>query len=179
MAISIVINYIFIVHSRTKIDPLTGLGNRLAYEEYLANLRRKNNLVLSVINIDLDDFKSINDIYGHHEGDEVLRKFAKELKDVFEGKGLTARMGGDEFVVLVRANQKEIIETEMKALIDKIDTINNNNPLPYRIKFSYGMTIFDNTYDNLQDLIQQSDRRMYEDKQKKEEEKSKTSITLV
>jgi len=167
MAISIVVNYIFIIHSQTKIDPLTGLGNRLAYDEYLANLRRKSNLVLSVVNIDLDDFKSINDVYGHHEGDNVLRVFAQNLKAVFEGKGMPVRVGGDEFIVLISENQKEIIEHYIEMLIDRINAYNKKSDMPYRISFSYGMTIFDSTYNDLQELIQHSDKLMYQAKQKK------------
>ena len=167
MAVSIVVNYIFIVHSQTKVDPLTGLGNRLAYDEYIASLRRKNNLALSVVNIDLDDFKSINDIYGHHEGDKVLKVFAEALKEVFEGKGVPVRVGGDEFIVLISERRKDIIEKDIEKLIGKIEVYNGKNGMPYRIDFSYGMTIFDNTYNNLEELIQHSDKRMYEDKQKK------------
>jgi diguanylate cyclase (GGDEF)-like protein len=168
MAISIVVNYIFILHSQTKIDPLTGLGNRLAYDEYLANLSRKSNIVLSVVNIDLDDFKSINDMYGHHEGDKVLKEFANELKAVFEGRGVPIRVGGDEFIVLISEAQNERVEKYIETLIDRMNTYNENNSRPYRVNFSYGMTIFDNTYKNLQELIQDSDKRMYENKQKKQ-----------
>ena len=170
MAISIVVNYIFILHSQTKIDPLTGLGNRLAYDECLASYRRKSNLVLAVVNIDLDDFKSINDLYGHHEGDKVLRVFAAELKTVFDGKGVPVRVGGDEFMVLMREDRKEKVEQYIRTLIDRISVFNANNSLPYRINFSYGLTVFDNTYNTVDEMIQHSDRRMYEDKHNKEME---------
>lgn len=163
-AIAIIINYIFIIQSQTKVDPLTGLGNRVAYNEYMANLRRKNNIVLAVVNIDLDDFKSINDIYGHHEGDKVLRLFAGELQDIFKGKGVPIRIGGDEFIILINENQKDVVEKYIKMLIDKIDGYNARSDRPYHIQFSYGMTIFNNMYNNVDELIQHSDRLMYERK---------------
>ncbi len=167
IAIAVIINYIFIIHSRTTLDPLTGLGNRVAYNQYLESLRRKSNIVLSVVNIDLDDFKNINDVCGHHEGDKVLRLFARQLEDVFEGKGVSIRLGGDEFIVLINENQREVVEKYVTALIDKISAYNEKSAKPYHIKFSYGMTIFNDAYDSIDELIQHSDKLMYEEKQKK------------
>lgn len=167
VAIAVIINYIFIIHSHTKLDPLTGLGNRLAYNEYLAGLRRKSNIVLSVISIDLDNFKRVNDLWGHHEGDKALRIFARQLEDVFEGNGVLIRWGGDEFIVLLNENRKEVLEKYLKTLIDKINEYDERNDLPYQINFSYGMTIFNNAYHSIDDLIQHSDKLMYQEKQKK------------
>lgn len=167
IAIAVIINYIFIVHSQTKLDPLTGLGNRVAYNEYLANMNRQSNLVLAVINIDLDNFKSINDACGHHEGDKVLRLFARQLEDVFEGKGVAIRLGGDEFIVLIHEHNKDVLEKYTKTLINKVNAYNETSGVPYRLQFSYGMTIFNNTYESIDALIQHSDKLMYEEKQKK------------
>ncbi len=168
VAIAVVINYIFLVHSQTKLDPLTGLGNRLAYTEYLAAVRKKSNLILSVINIDLDDFKSINDKFGHHEGDQVLILFAGYLENVFAGNGLAIRVGGDEFIIFLHDNKKEIIEKYINDLTARVSAYNENNSLPYRVKFSYGLTIYNNNdYTNVYELIQHSDKLMYEEKKKK------------
>ena len=169
MAIAVVINYIFIVHSQTKLDSLTGLGNRVTYNEYLANLQRKNHIVLSVVTIDLDNFKGINDEWGHQEGDQVLKIFAAQLKSVFDGKGVCIRLGGDEFVVLIYENQKKVVEAYLKALIDQVNDYNERGELPFPIHFSYGMTIFNKTYQNLQELVRHSDRLMYQEKQKKQQ----------
>jgi len=167
VAIAVVINYVFLLHGQTKIDPLTGLGNRIAYDEYLTILKRKNKIILAVINIDLDDFKSINDLFGHHEGDKVLKLFAKQLGDVFDGKGVCLRLGGDEFIVLMAEDQREIIEKYIKTLENNINAYNESNDRPYRIQYSYGMTIFNNTYNEIYELIQHSDKLMYEEKKKK------------
>jgi len=172
VAIAVVINYIFIVHSQSKLDPLTGLGNRIAYDEYLISLRRKNNIVLSVLNIDLDDFKGINDVFGHHEGDKVLRLFARQLEDVFEGKGVSIRLGGDEFIVLINENQREILEKYINTLHSNINTYNESSDMPYYITFSYGMAIFDNEYASIYELIQHSDKLMYDEKKEKKEKNS-------
>ena len=86
------------------------------------------------------------------------------------GKGMPVRVGGDEFMVLMREDRKEKVEQYIRTLIDRISVFNANNILPYRINFSYGLTVFDNTYNTVDEMIQHSDRRMYEDKQNKEME---------
>ena len=168
LAIAIVMNYIFILHNQTQIDPLTGLGNRLAYDECIANLSHKSKLVLSVVNIDLDDFKSINNLYGHQEGDKVLRAFASELKAVFDGVGLPIRVGGDEFIVWIRENNPAIIEQYMATLTERVKTYNEKTGRPYQVSFSYGMTVLNEQYNDLQELVQHSDKLMYEEKQRKQ-----------
>lgn len=167
VAIAVVINYIFIVYSQIKIDPLTRLGNRIAYDEYIAIISKKSGIVLAVVNIDLDDFKHINDIFGHHEGDKVLRVFARHLEEVFDGKGVPLRLGGDEFIVLVKESRREIVEMYVETLKTNINTYNETSNMPYHIQFSYGTAIFDNTYNNIHELIQHSDKLMYEEKNKR------------
>ena len=167
LAIAVVMNYVFILHNQTKIDPLTGLGNRLAYEECLVNLSRKNR-ALSVVNIDLDDFKNINNQYGHHEGDKVLQEFARELKTVFEDIGVPIRVGGDEFIVWVRDNNSAAIETYMKSLAERVNEYNKSMNRPYKISFSYGTTVLNEQCHDLQELVRHSDRMMYEEKQRKQ-----------
>lgn len=167
LAIAVTINYIFILHNQTRIDPLTGLGNRLAFDEYLASMSRKNTLTLAVVNIDLDDFKKINNVYGHHTGDRVLRVFAQELKSVFEGFGEPLRVGGDEFIVWVHTNDRAQIEGYLKRLTDRLRTGKTAQRLQCPLSFSYGITVFNDGYKNLQEFVQHSDRLMYEAKHRK------------
>ncbi|WP_319403966.1 diguanylate cyclase domain-containing protein [uncultured Anaeromusa sp.] len=167
IAIAVVVNYILIVQSQIKIDPLTRLGNRAAYDDQLEILSRKENLVLTVVNIDMDNFKTINDTYGHQEGDKVLKIFAGHIKEVFDGKGVSIRLGGDEFIVLVNENRKEIVETYIKSLKSSIKAYNENSGMPYQIKFSYGMAIFNSSYKDVHELVRYSDKLMYQEKNKR------------
>lgn len=167
VGIAVVINYIFIMHEQAKRDPLTGLGNRMAYDEYLAIWSKKSNIIISVVNIDLDGFKSINDIFGHQEGDKVLKFFARQLEEVFVGIGVAIRWGGDEFILLLNEKNRERLENYIKALNDKIDAYNESNEMAYSIQFSCGIAIFDDSYDNVHEFIRHSDKLMYEEKQKK------------
>lgn len=167
VGIAVVINYIFIMREQAKRDPLTGLGNRMAYDEYLAIWNRKSNVILSVINIDMDDFKNINDVYGHQEGDKALKFFAGKLEEVFGGIGSCIRWGGDEFILLLNEKRRERLEKYVKILHDKIKAYNDRNDMPYCIQFSYSIVIFDDSFDNVYEFIRYSDKLMYEEKQKK------------
>jgi len=167
IGLAVVINYIYIMHEQAKRDPLTGLGNRMAYEEYISIWNRKSDITLSVVNIDLDGFKKINDVYGHQEGDKVLKFFARKLEEVFGEIGFAIRWGGDEFILLLNEKRRERLEQYVKILHDKIDEYNDSNDRAYRIQFSCGIAIYDDSFGNVYEFIQHSDKLMYEEKQKK------------
>ncbi len=85
-------------------DPLTGLYNRRYMESHsgsLVNRAEERNKPLSVLMIDIDHFKAVNDSYGHNVGDEVLREFSDRLRSCIRGIDLACRLGGEEFVVVM------------------------------------------------------------------------------
>ncbi|MGH7041366.1 MAG: GAF domain-containing protein, partial [Acetobacteraceae bacterium] len=85
-------------------DPLTGLPNRLLFEEHLGHAlerARRRGDPLAVCLLDMDDFKPINDRWGHHAGDSILRQTATRLRDTMRRSDLVARLGGDEFVLAI------------------------------------------------------------------------------
>lgn len=86
-------------HLLARHDPLTGLPNRRCFAEKLEVLLQVNRRI-AVLMLDLDGFKSINDVYGHGIGDKVLVEFANRLARLIETRGVIARFGGDEFVIL-------------------------------------------------------------------------------
>lgn len=135
--------------------------------KYITILNRKSKITLSVINIDLDGFKNINDVYGHQEGDEVLKFFARRLEEVFGEIGFAIRWGGDEFILLLSEKRRERLEKYVKILNNKIDAYNDSNDKAYRIQFSCGIAIYDDSFDNVYEFIRHSDKLMYEEKQKK------------
>lgn len=81
-------------------DPLTGLSNRRKVERHIET-RIRSEQVFSVISLDLNGFKKLNDTYGHLAGDDLLKQFATELRTVFHPHDVIGRVGGDEFIVLV------------------------------------------------------------------------------
>jgi diguanylate cyclase (GGDEF)-like protein len=83
-------------------DPLTGLGNRRAFERLLAPELARDTPDSAVLFVDLDGFKAINDTWGHDAGDEVLKAVAERLRATARGSDFVSRIGGDEFAVLAR-----------------------------------------------------------------------------
>jgi diguanylate cyclase (GGDEF)-like protein len=148
-------------------DPLTRLYNReylKEISEQLLNEAKREHLVLALVFIDLNNFKSVNDIYGHEEGDKVLKGVAEELKNSFRSYDIIVRYGGDEFIVLLKMPKKE--EFELEDVLFSINERIKNKFKKYSISLSYGIATNMETYE-LEKLIEIADARMYEDKKNK------------
>lgn len=151
----------------TQTDELTGLLNRRGFEEVL----RRNLLSASryeeaglLAYIDLDDFKSINDRFGHSTGDEVLRKVGAFLTRSIRATDYAARLGGDEFAILfVRAEHKRARERarEMLRGIAKLEIACRSEKISVRA--SLGLASY-NGDTGQAELIERADRAMYADK---------------
>lgn len=130
--------YFFIIRTDSKIDSLTGMGNRYSFNELIDRLSRQNiKEKYTVAILDLDRFKEINDNLGHLEGDNALRDMALIIKSCIRKTDIAARFGGDEFVLAAKAGKDEIIH-----IIDRIQkTIDSQNQMrkrPYQLYMSYG-----------------------------------------
>jgi diguanylate cyclase (GGDEF)-like protein len=112
-------------------DPLTGLANRRLFNELLeADLARtqRNNSPLAIAFLDLDGFKTVNDVHGHDAGDIVLRETARRLLNIVRGADTVARLGGDEFVIVYApndANSHNLIARIDRALAEPISIAAN------------------------------------------------------
>ena len=165
MAITIVLTYIFLETVSTSKDYLTGLVSRHRMDDYLEYMLEQKK-VFTLVMIDLNDFKMINDTYGHVNGDAALKVFSKELKAVFHQAKLVSRYAGDEFVlILEKFTEKDIID-EFDRLRDTLFVIHQNNELPFLITFSYGYHLNDSDKDyNYQTIMSITDLKMYENKE--------------
>ncbi|MCX7957504.1 MAG: diguanylate cyclase [Deltaproteobacteria bacterium] len=149
-------------------DPLTGLHNRRFLmlklkEEFLRSTRY--NKPFSVIILDLDKFKEINDTFGHEEGDELLRFISGKLKSAVRATDVVARFGGDEFVILLPESSK----TESIALADRIRMTSFKENLPYKYRIvsgSFGVATFrpDKPLSSEIDLLKLADSALYRSK---------------
>jgi diguanylate cyclase (GGDEF)-like protein len=133
--------YFFIVHTDLKIDSLTGIGNRFSFNEFINMLEKTNaRQAWSIVMIDMDHFKEINDRFGHQEGDNALRDMAGIIKGCIRHSDFAARYGGDEFVLAAKA------EDDIEKLISRIqESMNNQNAKklrPFMLEMSYGHDIF-------------------------------------
>ncbi|MHB8065962.1 MAG: GGDEF domain-containing protein, partial [Ruminiclostridium sp.] len=138
--------------------------NRLVLKKCLDAHVKKPAGNLSVVMIDLDYFKNINDSFGHSEGDYALKVFVKLLQKVYSEDGIVIRMGGDEFLVLIY----EISTLEVNELIKKmskmVDKFNNKGIKPYRIKYSCASGTYNNSDISINQFIHEIDMKMYQNK---------------
>jgi len=153
-------------------DPLTGIYNRYVLIEFLEKelerLKRTRNGKIYVLFMDLDHFKTINDILGHKKGDEILKQVAEILRNSFRKYDIVSRFGGDEFVAVLIGNNSENIDSILNRIRDKIESSFSN----FGISISYGIAIAPDEGIEAYELIQIADDKMYEMKRRKKEEKT-------
>jgi diguanylate cyclase (GGDEF)-like protein len=145
----------------TKIDALTQLKNREGFYEDV-HQKMNGNQHFSVIFVDLDDFKTINDRYGHEAGDLYLLEFVKAVKEIMQDGNGFYRLHGDEFVCLV-----DNLETETFCkMLEKLKFANNQYGLIFR-GLSLGCSAYPTDSSNLSKLLYLADLRMYQRKKEK------------
>lgn len=150
-------------HRLAMIDPLTGLCNRRAAEERLAaeaSRARRNGFDLTVISFDLDKFKQINDTYGHPAGDLVLKEFATQLKNATRLSDLAARMGGDEFLVLLPECPNSKVE-HLLGRLRGMEVTCSGQQIP--ISFSAGWVGYQRG-ESTEEFLARADRTLYAEK---------------
>jgi len=148
---------------RTMHDTLTGLPNRTyIYENVCRSHKFKMQEGAHIIFIDLDNFKNINDKFGHPFGDKILIKIAKRLRAFFEKSDVIARQGGDEFIIINNSKNKNLDEMiniiSMTYVVDSIDV---------RIGASVGVSVYLQDADDFDTLLSFADMAMYEAKKVK------------
>jgi len=149
-------------------DELTQLYNRrgfltLANQQIKIARRLKRSMLL--IYADVDDFKRINDTCGHAEGDIALRDLTEILKQTFRESDIIARIGGDEFVILITAFQAGKERVYLKRLHDNIERFNGKEAHPYILSISTGVVVYDPmTAYTIEEVLSDADRLMYEQK---------------
>ncbi|MBQ4849626.1 sensor domain-containing diguanylate cyclase [Pseudoalteromonas sp. MMG012] len=148
------------------LDPLTNIYNRRAVvtlAEHKRDIALKMALYFYCIFIDLDDFKAVNDQYGHTTGDKVLSSIAQAITSVSRDDDLAGRLGGDEFLMFVQGPNGEWISELMKRLEEQFELLLTRNALP-KVTFSYGSAVTDEKFIDLEQLIAQADKSMYQAK---------------
>lgn len=148
-------------------DSLTGLDNRLAFDKYVKDIENDLDSMTpwKMIMIDLNGLKNTNDNFGHEAGDELLKAAAKVLDDTYGNIGHCFRIGGDEFVVIIDADENEM-NTLKHALIDAINSHNENSD--YKLSMALGIGYLytrEGVRKSISDWKMQSDLDMYRDKE--------------
>ena len=123
------------------------------------NIAKRYGEVFSLALIDIDDFKIINDTYGHAGGDLVLKKFSLEARNTFRKSDIIIRYGGDEFAVIMP-------ETDNDQAVAAVERLKNNlQESEFRV--SAGIATYDGALTDESQMFQLADKRLYEEKKKK------------
>lgn len=151
-------------------DNLTGLANRTALFGFLSQeikRTKRTHSKLAILYLDLNEFKPINDSFGHSFGDRVLQQIARRLSNIARESDCVARIGGDEFIIvlsnIIDAQKIDLFEARVKRIINHPITIEQNE---FKISASLGVAIYPDNGLDIPTLIQFADQAMYKNKNK-------------
>jgi diguanylate cyclase (GGDEF)-like protein/PAS domain S-box-containing protein len=144
-------------------DSLTGLYNRIYFEEEISRIEKARHDTVGILSCDVDGLKLVNDTLGHDQGDRLLIAAAGVIRECFREGDLVARIGGDEFSVLLPDTTESAVENACQRIQEAVANYNATNPqLPLSI--SVGFAINDGGYRSLKDLFKEADNHMYQKK---------------
>jgi diguanylate cyclase (GGDEF)-like protein len=147
-------------------DSLTGLKNRTFYDKQIEELNTLNNLPVGVIVCDLDNLKVINDTMGHDKGDSMIKSASNLLLEMENEHISISRIGGDEFVILIKNTDKMKVEELCRKVNLLIKNYNSRNQ-EYPIQISIGYAFAENSFGNIEEIFKIADRNMYTNKMHK------------
>ncbi|HEY5718327.1 MAG TPA: diguanylate cyclase, partial [Motiliproteus sp.] len=146
-------------------DSLTGLGNRHHFNhrlDELAKLSKRQDVVFTLLLMDLDHFKAVNDNHGHPLGDELLRQVGLELRGVFRETDLVARIGGDEFaVIMVEQSDPSAIRLPAERVIERLSRPLTLDGKRVQIGASIGVATFPQDSNDATELYRLADKALY------------------
>lgn len=170
MTVSVIIVYLNMQNRNLNIDYLTGAYNRRWLEFYKGSIL-KNGFTetrFSAIMLDLDNLKPINDELGHDAGDEALKDTVDLLKRSIRSGDFVARIGGDEFVVILDVQETSALGAVKKRIEREVAEFNKAGKTPYKLSLSYGCRVYDaKTGEKLEDFFKDIDSLMYKNKNEK------------
>lgn len=153
------------IQTIANIDDLTNLFNRrgfLGVGHHAIAICERMKSPATVMFFDLDGFKSVNDNFGHAEGDKVLKNIGSLLQSTFRNSDVVARLGGDEFSVLLTGTDTQHVDRPLANLRESIDS--QNRLTPYDIDYSVGVVEYQNRHKSIDKLVAEADMLMYEQK---------------
>lgn len=148
-------------------DPLTGLFNRTYLMEIDSeSIEVQNNQKRYFMFLDIDDFKYINDTYGHKIGDFILQEVGRRFKKVLRSKDIICRYGGDEFIIIIAAACTSEVRNIAERIINEIHQPFEKDRKIYHVGISIGISVVNGSMDNIDAYIKGSDEAMYMAKKK-------------
>src|SRR5262249_16605305 len=148
---------------KARFDFLTGIPNRRTFYEALvseSHRSRRYDRPLTLAYIDVDNFKSVNDLFGHGQGDEVLRHVADTLQANIRRTDMAARLGGDEFAILLPETDTHSADTVVSKIRECLEQAIALRSWP--ISFSIGVVTFEKPLQTAEEMVNKADELMYE-----------------
>jgi diguanylate cyclase (GGDEF)-like protein/PAS domain S-box-containing protein len=144
-------------------DPLTGLYNRIYFEEEISRIEKTRHGTVGILSCDVDGLKLVNDTLGHDQGDRLLAAAARVIRSSFREGDLAARIGGDEFAIILPNTTESAVENACQRIQEAVESYNAITPeLPLSI--SVGFAIRNGSHKNLKDVFKEADNHMYRKK---------------
>lgn len=153
-------------------DHLTGVFNRKELDKYMQDKidTSTNEHSFSAILLDVDKFKSINDCFGHYEGDIALMNTANILRNSVKHNEFVARYGGDEFCIIVDADNHNDLETTIQRINNSLLDFNENEKKPYKLSFSMGYAVYHPSMGkHTEGFLNTIDQKMYDKKKSRKD----------
>ncbi|WP_081696303.1 diguanylate cyclase domain-containing protein [Thiomicrorhabdus sp. Kp2] len=153
------------LYEAAQFDWLTGIANsnmlsQLMKQQLVESKRDKSHFAL--LFIDIDDYKQVNDLYGHLVGDEVLKVVAQRLRNSIRESDIVGRYAGDEFVILLRGIETDIeVDALVKKIMNEFIPLIHLNEVSLQVRISIGSSIYPQDSDDIEGLIQYADKEMY------------------
>jgi len=142
-------------------DKLTGLYNRLYFEEELRRLDTERQLPISIIMGDVNGLKLVNDAFGHQEGDKLLIRIAGILKECCRKEDVVARLGGDEFAIFLPRTSNRVTTEIMDRIRNACQQANSG---PIQLSMAMGAVTKEDPSQNIQEVLREAEERMYRNK---------------
>lgn len=158
ITLSLIMYFLLLSEFDNSFDTLSGLYNRATFEKAAKQIEKQK--TFTVIVIDINDFKIVNDTYGHNYGDSVINSIAVILKESLDNRYTCYRVGGDEFFILSKETNKDKIEYHLKKIID---TLSEKRTIDSRLPtISYGYSVFQgDKKPDFQKILKEADDQMY------------------
>lgn len=150
----------YLIHL-SEIDPLTSVFNKETTQK-LIDQKLKNHEHFCFLILDVDDFKSVNDNYGHAVGDKVLKNLSDLFKNHFRQTDIVGRIGGDEFIILIE--DEHIAESRIQSLLKKVNELKIEELQGFKLSISVGMAFAPNNGTTFMELYRHADHALYQTK---------------
>lgn len=150
----------YLIHL-SEIDPLTSVFNKETTQK-LIDQKLKNHEHFCFLILDVDDFKSVNDNYGHAVGDKVLKNLSDLFKNHFRQTDIVGRIGGDEFIILIE--DEHIAESRIQSLLKKVNKLKIEELQDFKLSISVGMAFAPSNGTTFMELYRHADHALYQTK---------------